>query len=109
MQKTFRQYYRLLKLIEDHSFSSEIMIKNKNQISSEGKKASEVVKEFSKTIDSLDQRANILFGFFGNGFLLWDLRYARKLENWLNQHIDKVDQWFDVIALTDAYTSLGNF
>ena len=58
----------------------------KNSITSESKKASDTLNEFSKAIDALDQRNNLLFGIFGNGFLLWDLRQSYRLEKWIEHH-----------------------
>ena len=109
IQDTFHQYHFLLGLLEQENFSSEILKKNQALIHSEKKKASAIFKEFSKAIDDLDQRNNMLFGIFGNGFLLWDLRQSYKLEKWISAYRQHVKNWFEVIELTDAYNSLGNF
>lgn len=109
MQKTFRQYHQLVELIENTDFTAEKLIKNKELLSSKGKKASVVLKEFSKAIDALDQRNNLLFGFLGNGFLLWDLRQSARLEKWIKTNINQAEIWFEVIAEMDAYHTLGNF
>ena len=45
----------------------------------------------------------------GNGFLLWDLNQAFKIEQWIKTYGHEVGQWFDTIAFFDAYNSLGNF
>ena len=109
IQDTFHQYHFLLGLLEQENFSSEILKKNQELIHSEKKKASAIFKEFSKAIDALDQRNNMLFGIFGNGFLLWDLRQSYKLEKWILAYRQHVKNWFEVIEFTDAYNSLGNF
>lgn len=109
MQAVFQQYHRLLAILENVSFSAELLQENQNCIATEKKKASEILKEFSKAIDALDQRNNLLFGFLGNGFFLWDLRQSAKLEKWMKAYTETVGDWFNVIAWTDAYNSLGNF
>lgn len=109
MQAVFRQYHQLLKLIENEEFSTELLQNFKSQILTEHKKASAILKAFSRSIDNLDQRNNLLFGFLGNGFLLWDMRQANKLENWMKQYLSKASHWFEVIYSIDAYNSLGNF
>jgi len=109
VQDTFQQYYQLLSFLETEEFESELMKEVKDSITSESKKASEVLKEFSKAIDALDQRNNLLFGIFGNGFLLWDLRQSYKLEEWIEHHHAAVEHWFEAVERTDAYNSLGNF
>ncbi len=109
VQDTFHQYYQLLGLIENTTFESELLRKNKDEIASEKQKASAILKKFSKSIDSLDQRNNMIFGILGNGFLLWDLRYSWKLEKWIKEHGQVVQKWFHAIEFLDAYNSLGNF
>lgn len=109
VQDTFHQYYQLLALIENTTFHSELLKRNKEGITSEKQKASAILKKFSKAIDSLDQRNNMIFGIFGNGFLLWDLRYSRKLEEWIKEHGQVVQKWFRAIEFLDAYNSFGNF
>ena len=109
VQDTFHQYYQLLALIENTTFSSQMLKEEKNQIVAEKQKASAVLKRFSKAIDALDQRNNMIFGVFGNGFMLWDLRYSYKLEQWIKQHGQEVQKWFRVIEFLDAYNTFGNF
>ncbi|MGY5847877.1 MutS-related protein [Salegentibacter sp. HM20] len=109
VQDTFHQYHHLLALLESEEFSSEILKENQQLIRSEKKKASAIFKEFSKAIDALDQRNNVIFGIFGNGFLLWDLRQSYKLEKWIGTYRQNVKHWFEVIEATDALNSLGNF
>lgn len=109
VQDTFHQYYQLLALIENTSFSSQLLKEKKDLIHSEKKKASLILKKFSKAIDALDQRNNMIFGVVGNGFLLWDLRQSYKLESWIEEHNASVEDWFRAIEFMDAYNSLGNF
>lgn len=109
IQDTFHQYYQLLALIEGTEFTSEILKEKKQHINSDGKKTSLILKEFSKAIDALDQRNNMIFGVIGNGFLLWDLRQSYKLEKWIKANAFNVENWFEVIEFLDAYNTLGNF
>ncbi|SDS21376.1 DNA mismatch repair protein MutS [Gramella sp. MAR_2010_147] len=109
IQDTFQQYHQLLSFLEKEEFESELMLEVKTSITSESKKASEILKEFSKAIDALDQRNNLLFAIFANGFLLWDLRQSYRLEKWIEHHHTAVEHWFEAVERTDAYNSLGNF
>ncbi|MCM8568662.1 DNA mismatch repair protein MutS [Gramella jeungdoensis] len=109
VQDTFQQYHQLLAFIENEEFESELMIKLKDSIKSESKKASVILREFSKAIDALDQRNNLLFGIFANGFFLWDLRQCYRFEKWIEHHHTAVEHWFEAVERTDAYNSLGNF
>ncbi|MDQ7917092.1 DNA mismatch repair protein MutS [Mesonia sp. MT50] len=109
VQETFRQYYQLLALLEQEEFSGDLLKQEKEKIINDQHKASQTLKRFSKAIDALDQRNNLLFGVFGNGFLLWDLQQSLKLERWIVNHRQEVDEWFQVIDFFDAYNSLGNY
>ena len=109
LQNTFRQYQKLILKIEEVSFSSVLLREKREGIILGEEKASKVLKEFSDILGALDQRNNMIFGFLGNGFLLWDLRQGYKLERWIAEHGSKVEHWFNTIAFFDAYNSLGNF
>lgn len=109
IRNTFRQYQKLIFQIEETQFTSRLPNLHKNRILHKKRKVSTVVKEFSKILDALDQRNNMVFGFIGNAFLLWDLRQCFRLEQWIHTYGNDLEQWFDTIAFFDAYNSLGNF
>ncbi|MCB4806906.1 DNA mismatch repair protein MutS [Tamlana sp. 62-3] len=109
IRDTFRQYTTLLKLIEDASFSSELLQTKQELIKSNDQKASQVFKWFSKALDALDNRNNLIGAIFGNGFFLNDLKNAYKIEQWIKIHGAKVEDWFEVVSFFDAYNSLGNY
>ncbi|MBX2826782.1 MAG: DNA mismatch repair protein MutS [Flavobacteriaceae bacterium] len=109
IQSTFEQFYQLLSKIEEEDFSSEVLQGHKEKIVNEAEKASSILKRFSKLLDALDQRSNMLVGIFANGFLLRDLWVARNIETWIKEHGSKIDDWFEVISFFDAYNSLGNY
>ena len=106
---TFRQYASLLKQIETQTFTSELFIQKQNQISSKGKKASLIFKEFSLALDALDNRNNLISAFFGNGLFLLDLKNSYHIEQWISQYASKVEDWFQVVSFFDAFNSFGNF
>ena len=106
---TFKQYHKLLNEIENTTFTSEILKTKQLEIQTEAKKASVIFKEYSKLLDALDQRNNIIIAVLGNGFFLRDLYQVYKIEKWIATYKDKVEQWFKVIAFFDAQNSLANF
>ncbi len=109
VKDTFRQYALLLNLIENEVFSSQLLKEKQQQIQSEGKKASQIFRELSKSLDALDNRNNLISAIFGNGFFLTDIKHSYHIEQWIKQHADKVSDWFEVVSFFDAYNSLGNF
>ncbi|MDO6736467.1 MutS-related protein [Wenyingzhuangia sp. 2_MG-2023] len=106
---TFQQYYKILELIENEQFSTDELLKKQKKLSSENQKASDVFKAFSKILDALDQRNNILLAIIRNGLFLSDLKQASKIEIWILQHKNITKEWFDIIAFFDAQNSLANF
>ena len=109
VRDTFRQYALLLDLIENEQFSSELLKQKQQQIQSEGQKASDVFKAFSKSLDALDNRNNLIGAIFGNGYFLTDLKNSYRIEQWIKQHANKVADWFEVVSFFDAYNTLGNY
>lgn len=113
IKDTFKQYALLLNQIENQSFSSELLLKKQKQIQFENKglqeKASEIFHKFSKSLDALDNRNNLISAIFGNGYFLTDLKNSYKVEQWLTAYKDKVEDWFEVVSFFDAYNSLGNY
>ncbi|WP_317124818.1 DNA mismatch repair protein MutS [Mangrovimonas spongiae] len=106
---TFKQYSQLLKQIESTSFSSELLQEKQQKIQSDHKKASIIFKHFSKYLDALDNRNNLIGAIFGNGLFLTDLKNSYKIEQWIATYNKTVADWFEVVTFFDAYNSLGNY
>lgn len=106
---TFRQYAQLLDAIENETFQSTLLRQQQTKIEGVVIKASQIFSQFSKYIDALDNRNNLISAILGNGYFLWDLRQAYKIEKWIENYADKVDDWFDVVTFFDAYNTLGNY
>ncbi|GAB5564852.1 MAG: MutS family DNA mismatch repair protein [Winogradskyella sp.] len=109
VKDTFKQYATLLEQIEQQQFISELLKEKQRQIESKTQKASEIFKQFSKYLDALDNRNNLIGAIFGNGYLLTDIRNSYRIENWIEAHADKVEDWFDVVTFFDAFNSLGTY
>lgn len=109
MTETFASYSKLLLEIENKNFTSELLINQQNKIKANEQKASFIFNQLAKDLNSLDQRNNFLFALGGNGFLLWDLKYAFRIERWIEKNAKLATEWFEVIAFFDAFNSLGNY
>jgi DNA mismatch repair ATPase MutS len=108
-QSVFRQYAKLLELIEQNEFTSKKGKEIKASFIADEVQFSVYLIQFSKHIDALEQRNNMLLGIFLNGFLLWDIQKSYKIETWIKAHHLKVESAFQLIAEFDALLSLGNF
>ncbi|WP_405247441.1 MutS-related protein [Cellulophaga sp. Asnod2-G02] len=109
IQTTFHQYQKLILEIEKVEFKNTLLKEKRAAILNEAEKTSAILKEFSKILDALDQRNNMLFGVFANGLMLWDIYQSFKIESWITKNGAKIETWFDTIAFFDAYNSLANF
>ena len=109
IQSTFQQYHLLLGLIEVTDFQSEWNKNQQNKIQIDQKKASALVKDFSRLIDALERKNFMIFGQLISGFMLWDLWKAYEIEQWIKQYAPSTENWFTAIDYFDAYNSLGGF
>lgn len=109
LTETFSHYSTLLRQIEAASFNASILQGEQHKIRTENRTASAILKDLSKELNSLDQRNNFLFAIGANAFLLWDLKYAYRIESWIKSYKDLTADWFETIANFDAYNSLGNY
>ncbi|MBU2940843.1 DNA mismatch repair protein MutS [Lacinutrix sp. C3R15] len=109
VKDVFKQYASLLQQIESESFTSSLLKEKQAYIQQEEKKASLIFKQFSKNLDALDNRNNLISAIFGNGFFLSDLRNAYAIEQWIAQYKTTVAHWFEVVAFFDAYNTFGAY
>ncbi|MEM9648156.1 MAG: DNA mismatch repair protein MutS, partial [Bacteroidota bacterium] len=109
IQNTFTQYSRLLAHIENEEFRAELLYKQKEKVHEGDHISSQVLKKFSRLLDRLDQRNNVLVGFILNGFFLRDLMICHAIENWIGDNKDRIPKWFEAISFFDAFNSLGNY
>ncbi|WP_299678388.1 DNA mismatch repair protein MutS [uncultured Tenacibaculum sp.] len=109
VKDTFRQYSFLLNEIENESFTSSLLKEKQLNIQSETKKASLIFSAFSRALDALDNRNNILIAILGNGFFLLDIKNTLRIEKWISNYKNTVENWFETVTFFDAYNSLGNF
>ncbi|SDB60645.1 MutS domain V [Flavobacteriaceae bacterium MAR_2010_188] len=106
---TIIQYSVLMKQIEKTEFKTENLKENRNRLFKTDKKASVLFKKFASALNGLDNRNNLIYGVFGNGFFLADLYNVTKVENWIIKNKSLIPEWFSVVAYFDAQVSLGTF
>jgi len=109
VQSTFHQYQKLIVELENTQFAADLLREQQAVVLHDKMNTSRILEEFSKILNALDQRNNMIFGILGNAFLLWDLQQCFKIEKWIQNHGDDVEAWFKVIAFFDAHNCLGNF
>ncbi len=108
MENLFRQYHRLLLILEETNFESEWLRTQKHQILGDHR-SSKLFRTFADHLNSLDRNINPFYLLLANGFFLRSLTHCYLIEKWIHKHGASVEKWFNVIAFFDAYNSLGNF
>jgi hypothetical protein len=102
------KYMQLLQFIEEKEFKSVLLCELQNKVR-KPVSASRIFQQLKSLVEQFEYRQNILVGFFLNSVLLWDIRCVYRLWNWHNQHHQKLADWMEVVAETDAIISLANF
>jgi hypothetical protein len=99
----------LLSTFENESFTSQVLIQIKSNISGKKDSASFSVKKIGRLIQSFDSRNNLMVGFVLNGLLLWDYQCILRLEKWKSEYRMLFPVWLEMVGQVDAYSSLGNY
>jgi DNA mismatch repair ATPase MutS len=105
---SFSQYAALASLIESNEFEHPFL-KKKIKVLLEDGGASSLLRKFSKRLDAVNNRNNLLIGLFGNALFLYDYRSIYKMEKWIGLYKDKTEAWFEAIHFLDGWNSLGAF
>ena len=105
------KYIDLIKSIEIESFSAKNLsslqkqiLVNKDEIS-----ASSSLKKLNALVGLLDARLNIYMALLLNGFFLWDINNASKVEKWRGLYKAEFIKWIDAIGEFDVLVSLALF
>lgn len=103
------KYSLLIKEIETLDLSSTYFLSLREKLKSSYTDASSRIKKLSSILSALDNRINPVSWAFFNAIALWDILQAKRLEAWQKQNRDDINNWFFVLAETDALCSLGNY
>jgi hypothetical protein len=102
------KYMQLLQFIEEKEFQSVLWCELQNKVR-KPVSASKIFQQLKSLVEQFEYRQNILVGIFLNSVFLWDIRCVYRLWIWHNRHHQKLTEWLEVIAETDAIISLANF
>lgn len=97
-----------LALITTTSFDSSLLKECKsNKLGSDNPPGA--IKRLAGLLNLLDSNLNILVAIILNGILMFSIHILLRIEKWKQQHRSSVAGWFEVIAVFEAMSSLGNF
>jgi DNA mismatch repair ATPase MutS len=92
-------------LLGKEHFKSELV----KGLSHDSGEAHQAIRGLVARSRALDLRLNIFANFILNSIFLYDLQCVYRLEQWREQNRDRMKQWFNAIAETDAINSLATF
>ncbi len=91
-------YAQLFDLLKKESFTTERMKYHQQMAQA----AAEQVHAFSKKVNSLESRMNLIARVFGNGLFLLDFHNVIQLENWRTKYAESLPHWIDSLGEWDS-------
>jgi hypothetical protein len=104
-----RKYATLFRIIEDENFASAELNELKSPLKSSGDTASKAIGRLKYYYDCLGLAFSYPILFFFNPVLMWNVKYAVKIEKWIDEHGKQIESWFSALAKFDALASLAIF
>jgi len=101
-------YSQLFGIVENEVFSSKLLNDYQQQLK-EKTSASVAIAELKSHHNNLAMSNTFPVFLFFNPFLIWNVRYAAKVEKWMHLHKSNIAQWFDAVARFDALVSMSMF
>ena len=105
-----KKYSKLLQLIENESFSSDLLRGIIARNASENNKiGSQSINQLSKILNQFDTILNPFAAILMNGLFQYHLHALFTLEKWKTQNKEVVFNWFETIGTFEALSSIANF
>lgn len=109
LHDTFHSYSKLLSLIEQQEWTSELLREKKNRITNNEIPASVLLHKLGGIFRSLESVRNGFVMLNFNGTLVYHLHVYRKLLRWRKAHAPHINQWMSTIGEMESLVSLANF
>lgn len=109
MVESVKSYVVLLKTVEERNFESEGLKKIKQTLVDDRLKATVAIKKLENLSQQLTLSHTLLGVLVLNPFVLWNVIYTLKLQNWFKHHKTDVENWIEGVSSIDALVSLGLF
>lgn len=106
--KVLDTYSKLFKIIEDESVQSDKLKHIQSQLKgiTNASHAINLLKSYHNNL-TVSYTFPVLMLF--NPYLLWNVKYAIKVEQWTEKYKSEIEQWFEAIAQFDMLVSMGVF
>jgi Flp pilus assembly protein TadB len=104
-----KKYSTLFKIIEDENFVSAELEELKSLLKFDGNSASKTINRLKYYYDCLGLAFSYPILFFFNPVLMWNVKYAIKIERWIDEYGKHIESWFSALANFDSLVSLAIF
>jgi DNA mismatch repair ATPase MutS len=81
----------------------------KSTLKSSGVTVSKTINRLKSYYDCLGLAFSYPILFFFNPILMWNVKYAIKIEKWIDEYGKQIESWFSALAEFDALVSLALF
>lgn len=106
----YQQFLSAFSLIENEIFTSDMNNALKKKIYSETTgKSTKAIKKLSQILKYYEIGKIPIFGAILNVFIMWDLQFALRIENQMQQMENELPKWFDAFSEFEVLISFGIF
>lgn len=106
--KVLDTYSKLFKIIEDENVQSDKLKNIQSQLKG-ATSASAAINQLKSYHNNLTISYTFPVLLLFNPYLLWNVKYAIKVEQWTEKYKSEIEQWFGAIAEFDMLVSMGTF
>lgn len=107
--RAFSKMYELIRLFEEKKRDSQLL-KEYYELLFEGKKsAGKAFSLLTRTLESFDQRGNMLAAVVLNGLYLKDLQLIFRLAHWKREYAESIPAWIRIIGDLDVLVSQAGY
>ena len=106
--KVLDTYSKLFKIIEDENIQSDKLKNIQSQLKGVTN-ASYAINQLKSYHNNLTVSYTFPVLMLFNPYLLWNVKYAIKVEQWTEKYKSEIAQWFEAIAEFDMLVSMGIF
>lgn len=107
--KVLDTYAQLFGLVESEEVASPLLKHIQGELKSNHINASVAIGQLKSYHNNLTLSYTFPVLLVFNPYLFWNVRYAIKVEQWIEQHKSEIEQWFAAIAWFDALVSMAIF
>jgi hypothetical protein len=106
--KSVGNYYNLIKLINNRSFTTGLLKQIKAKLFREDNTLT-AFYQLKRLLGAFDQRGNVLVAFLFNGLFMRDIHTMLRLNKWKARYLDKINNWIEQVSSIDSLISMANY